>query len=71
MPDRDIEPLNDHEIIKSVLVRSLTLNEGCCGTPEWRGRLCPYHQGVMDGAEMALLQLRLESKPPEADKRQS
>lgn len=23
----------------------------CCGTPEWRGLLCQYHQGYVDGLE--------------------
>jgi len=45
-------------VVSAVLERSLALNPGCCGNDAWRGRLCPYHQGVEDGAEMAILQLR-------------
>lgn len=21
----------------------------CCGNDDWRGRLCPYHEGFLDG----------------------
>ena len=50
-------------VVQLVLARSLELNPGCCGDESWRFHLCPYHQGVMDGAEMALLQLRSEDGP--------
>ena len=26
-------------------------NEGCCDSDEWRGRLCPYHQGWADAED--------------------
>jgi hypothetical protein len=26
----------------------------CCGTPEWRGGLCQYHEGFSDGIYAAL-----------------
>lgn len=27
---------------------------GCCGDSHWRGRFCPYHQGVEDGYDAAI-----------------
>ena len=51
----------DDDIIRTVLQRSLALNPGCCANDEMRGRLCPYHQGIEDGAEAALLEAKLRT----------
>jgi hypothetical protein len=32
--------------------------KGCCGNDSWRGRLCQYHQGIMDGMDIMLAHLR-------------
>jgi hypothetical protein len=45
-------------VVGEVLKRSQALNPDCCGNDAWRGRLCRYHQGIEDGAEMAMLVLR-------------
>jgi hypothetical protein len=29
------------------------ITQGCCNNEAWRGRLCPYHKGYMDGYEAA------------------
>jgi hypothetical protein len=29
------------------------ITRGCCNNEAWRGRLCPYHEGYMDGYEAA------------------
>lgn len=30
---------------------------GCCAGPEWRGHLCPYHDGYADGIDAILTHL--------------
>ena len=37
----------------ALLRESLDLNPNCCGTAEWRGRLCQYHTGYRDGLDAA------------------
>lgn len=32
----------------------------CCHDDAWRGRFCPYHLGMVDGVEVAMLALRGE-----------
>lgn len=45
-------------IVADVLDRSQRLQpSNCCLGPEWRGRLCQYHEGVEDGADAALRRL--------------
>jgi len=41
------------EMIDEVVERSIRANGGCCGGPEWRGRLCDYHRGYEDGLDVA------------------
>lgn len=36
--------------------------DGCCSRPGWRGNLCGYHQGFVDGIEAALSERSEESE---------
>jgi hypothetical protein len=42
------EPPSD-SVFTELLQASLNANPGCCGDFLWRGHLCQYHEGFVDG----------------------
>lgn len=43
------DPDPDVELAKRLTRASIALNNDCCGNDAWRGLLCPYHDGFLDG----------------------
>lgn len=41
------------EADRALLSRHSPTFEGCCGNDDWRGRVCSYHEGFLDGYDAA------------------
>lgn len=57
----------DWSVAEATALRNVVMHaeNDCCHDDAWRGRFCPYHLGMVDGIEVAMLALRGELDAPD------